>query len=336
MLSLKRTLLFLLAAAVGVVAVVYVRSGRESTLEGKLREAEALIAEGAHANALDVLREAQALDGQDAGIDRRIYILEEHLKDLEEARELATIADSLAAQSPHEALNLLALVGQLNPAADLSRALERTQQRAAEKPNTRSPAYARAVALFEADLFGLAFPTLLLEAQGGHIWSQAHVAWMYETGQGVAPDPRAAYLWYKRAARQGDAMAQVHVGNSYAAGRGTPQDDREALRWFRRAAEQGQPRGLNHVGEFLRDGRGGPKNEREAARMFEQAADMGYPLAQGNLGDFYRDGRGGFEPDTTRAAALYRQAILNANRLSMLAPEQVYVNRLQALRGTHR
>ena len=77
-------------------------------------------------------------------------------------------------------------------------------------------------------------------AEAGHLEAQVSLADLYLNGLGVAPDPAAAALWYRRAAEAGDPVAQLNLGDLYARGLGVPRDRVEAVAWLALAACQGK------------------------------------------------------------------------------------------------
>ena len=64
----------------------------------------------------------------------------------------------------------------------------------------------------------------------------------YDTGEGVAKDPREAVRWYRLAAAQGHAKAQYVLGFAYWAGEGVITDEREAYIWLSLAKANGDQR----------------------------------------------------------------------------------------------
>lgn len=77
-------------------------------------------------------------------------------------------------------------------------------------------------------------------AAAGHLDAQVSLADLYLNGLGVAADPAAAALWYRRAAEAGDPVAQLNLGDLYARGLGVLRDPVEAVVWFDLAARQGK------------------------------------------------------------------------------------------------
>ena len=62
---------------------------------------------------------------------------------------------------------------------------------------------------------------------------------MYEKGEGVAKDNKAAVKWYTLAAEQGLADAQFNLGVMYANGTGVIKDNVYAHLWWNIAASSG-------------------------------------------------------------------------------------------------
>jgi TPR repeat protein len=87
---------------------------------------------------------------------------------------------------------------------------------------------------------------------------------MYANGLGVRQDYAEAWIWYRRAADQGDAEAQYSLGAMYAKGKGVPQDYAEAAIWYRKAADQGVPTAQGPLGLMYAKGQGVPQDLVEA------------------------------------------------------------------------
>tara|TARA_R110002096_G_scaffold34408_13_gene98273 strand:- start:5247 stop:6773 length:1527 start_codon:yes stop_codon:yes gene_type:complete len=137
--------------------------------------------------------------------------------------------------------------------------------------------------------------------------AQYNLAVAYAFGEGVRQNDDEAAIWYRRAAEQGSAIAQYSLGMSYALGEGVPQSDVEATKWYRVAAEQGYAAAQYNLGYSYRTGHGVAADETEAHRWFEAAAANGHASAQYSLGYMYRSGRG-VERDVEEAIKWYRLA----------------------------
>jgi TPR repeat protein len=76
-------------------------------------------------------------------------------------------------------------------------------------------------------------------ASQGEAYAQYNLGLMYDNGQGVPQDYKAAVKWYSLAAEQGHAFAQYNLGVSYTNGEGVIQDNVYAHMWFNIAASSG-------------------------------------------------------------------------------------------------
>jgi len=180
-------------------------------------------------------------------------------------------------------------------------------------------------------------------AEQGNSQAQALLGVMYDNGQGVDKDPKAALQWNLKAAEQGLPVAQHDVGVRYFQGMGVEQNYQEAAKWweqaanaglpdsqfnlglmyyrglgvrtdypkaadlFRKAAEQGHGQAQYSIGVMHAFGQGMEKNYAEALKWFREAASQGVPQAQFNLGVFYENGYG-LDKDMETARQWYQRA----------------------------
>jgi len=98
---------------------------------------------------------------------------------------------------------------------------------------------ARAFAAYDAGDYGEAVTLWRGLADGGNVTAMTALANVLFQGEGLARDPAAAALWYRRAAGLGDAVAQLNLGDMYARGLGVAKDPVEAYFWLGLAAGQG-------------------------------------------------------------------------------------------------
>jgi TPR repeat protein len=133
-------------------------------------------------------------------------------------------------------------------------------------------------------------------------------------------NPQVAAECVYAIATEGCAAAQLCYGRMLLAGTGVAPDPRAAYRWFRRAAASGDREAINMVGRCLDNGWGVPADPAAAARHYQRAADAGCSWAQYNLGHLYLDGRG-LRCDPGKAFACYRSAALqeHARGMNLLA-----------------
>jgi hypothetical protein len=65
----------------------------------------------------------------------------------------------------------------------------------------------------------------------------------------VAPDPSAAFYWFRQGAIRGDVNSQRRLAICYLEGKGTEKNALEGMRWMRRAAKSGDPAARAMVGD---------------------------------------------------------------------------------------
>ena len=70
-------------------------------------------------------------------------------------------------------------------------------------------------------------------------------------------DSRAAALWYRKAAANGDVPAMTSIGILYIAGKGVPRDYVAARKWFLKAAAEGYQEAQYRLGWLYETGLGG-------------------------------------------------------------------------------
>ncbi len=94
-----------------------------------------------------------------------------------------------------------------------------------------------------------------LAETNNHAYAQYFLARMYERGEGVPQDRKAAAKWYRKAAEQGVNDAQFHLATMYENGDGVPKDMEYAYGWYSVAAHLGSAKAgpaLEHTKNQLR------------------------------------------------------------------------------------
>jgi TPR repeat protein len=129
-------------------------------------------------------------------------------------------------------------------------------------------------------------------AEQGDPSAQYTLGWMFESGQGVKQDNRAAAFWYTKAAEQGDVAAQYVLATMYQKGTGVAQDNKKAVEWLTKAASQGDAVAQFQLGIHYRKGLGVNQDDQQSLQWFEKAAQQGHITSQINLGTIYQSGRG--------------------------------------------
>ena len=133
-------------------------------------------------------------------------------------------------------------------------------------------------------------------------------------------DCSAASRIYKAAADQGDVRALVNLGGLSGCVRGPfVHGEGDAAAIYAQAAEKGDPLGQTNLGvlciTFVPGWLNSCRTYAEAAKWFTKAADQGYMPAVVYLGYMHERGLGVFPVDRQEAAALYRKASANGEKL---------------------
>lgn len=120
--------------------------------------------------------------------------------------------------------------------ADAAARLARLQS--ADEPES---ARARAERLDAAGRPGEAAGIYRQLAAAGDMRAASKLAWMHESGRGVARDLSEAARLFRLAAEANEADAQYALSVMLRTGAGQPRDEAQAARWLARAAAQGHP-----------------------------------------------------------------------------------------------
>ncbi len=136
--------------------------------------------------------------------------------------------------------------------------------------------------------------TRLAEEQGD-VEAALTLGYMYLYGEnGVEPDDKKAFKYYKIAAQKNDIVALNNLGSLYFSGVGTDRDVEKASSLFKRAADLGNSEAaVNLAFIYLTSTRNMDAQLRSAVvRLFSQAAEGGNTTAQYMLGMIYYNGFG--------------------------------------------
>jgi TPR repeat protein len=115
-----------------------------------------------------------------------------------------------------------------------------SNQKASAPPTTaRDQEFERAALLHASGKYKEAAAIWQPLAQQGDARSQRRLAWMMETGQGMARDLDGAGKLFRQSAEAGDADAQYALSVMLQTGKGQVQDPAQAEIWRERAAAQG-------------------------------------------------------------------------------------------------
>lgn len=132
----------------------------------------------------------------------------------------------------------------------------------------------------------------------------------YYYGTDTVPrDYKKAFIWYQKAALQGNPLAQCQLGLMYREGYGVKKDEKEAFAWFMKAADDKQacPRGKFYVARSYHHGNGVPVDYEKAVKWYLTAAHQNDAYAQLNLGNCFEYGTG-VDKDLQMAVYWYERA----------------------------
>jgi TPR repeat protein len=146
--------------------------------------------------------------------------------------------------------------------------------------------------------------------EAGDVRSCVNLAFMYETGRGVARDPQRAVATYQRWCSVNNQYACAHLGRAYVLGNGgLVKDEARALQLFSAACEADDAFGCSELGVMYSSGLGGvARRPQRAAALFQRGCDAGVAIGCANLGIYTMAGRGGVVRDEARALALYQRS----------------------------
>lgn len=134
---------------------------------------------------------------------------------------------------------------------------------------------------------------LKARAAQGDMAAQLEVGARLLDGRGVEPNPAGAVRWLEKAAAQGSAPAQHRLGSIYEKGNGVAKDVPAARRWYEQAAASGNVRAMHNLGVIHAEGSLGKPDYNAATVWFRMAADRGLVDSQYNLAILCARGLGG-------------------------------------------
>jgi TPR repeat protein len=125
-----------------------------------------------------------------------------------------------------------------------------------------------------------AVPVLLRAARIGHPRAQAMLGIIYQDGDSVQPNDRAAAYWFGLAVTQGHRAAEYALGAMYEEGEGgLPKDEKKAIELYIRSANQGFGKALLILGVDYELGDGLPRSRPKAIALLRQAGGEGVFMA---------------------------------------------------------
>jgi TPR repeat protein len=114
-------------------------------------------------------------------------------------------------------------------------------------------------------------------------WAQAHMAEMYNDGEGVRQSYEMARMLFELAAQQGHASALCGLGVMYYFGHGVEQSYERAFEYHEQAADLGYPNAQFAMGVMYYNGHGVKKDTTKAREWWTKAAAQGFEDAINNL-----------------------------------------------------
>lgn len=158
----------------------------------------------------------------------------------------------------------------------------------------------------EQEIYRLYRLAAALGLSGGH----EMVGECYFNGFGVKQDARAAAIWFRVDAEEGNRFAQYELGRCYEEAKGVCYDPAEAVRLYRLSAEQKNPNGMVWYARCCLDGVGGAKEDGEKIyQLISEGLELGkyFPHAMTLLGECHEKGIG-TPKNPQRARELYTKA----------------------------
>lgn len=135
-----------------------------------------------------------------------------------------------------------------------------------------------------------------LAAENGHPQAQHNLALAYISGEtivpGVSKEPRldAAFVWFRKAARQGLASSRFMLGSMLLERASSDAMRKEAIGFLTAAADQDHAEAQFELGKCFSHGEGVEVDRREALALFLEAGRAGYAPAQDHLAELYQSG----------------------------------------------
>ena len=128
-------------------------------------------------------------------------------------------------------------------------------------------------------------------AEMSHTDQQINMGNYYREGDLVKRNPRAAFCWYMRAAKQGDWYGQLLVADCYFKGNGVKLDYKEAVKWYKQSAAHPDKRFFEwddaalQLAQCYREGLGVKKDLEKAAQWYYKAGRRKYAKLIRTYGD---------------------------------------------------
>ena len=138
----------------------------------------------------------------------------------------------------------------------------------------------RASAMVNREQYRDAMPLLFQAANMGHARAQSMLGIIFQDGDGVKADDRAAAYWFGAAAAQGHRAAQYGLGGMYEEGEGgLPKDLAKATELYIKSASQGYDKAQAALGIAYELGQGVPRSREKAVALLRQSGECQFILS---------------------------------------------------------
>jgi TPR repeat protein len=184
-------------------------------------------------------------------------------------------ASGIAVVQPVMASGLLQKCLGITPGADRMVKGPATQQYCEQLPG--ASLFDQAGARFQAGDHAGAAQIVRKAADAGNAVAQLRLALMYDQGDGVPRSAKSAFVWYARAAAQGEPESLSQLGIFYEAGEGVDENWDLAAKLYQASAQQGWLKGQFTFGRAYQFGIGVPQNRQQAIAWYRKAAAQGDP-----------------------------------------------------------
>ncbi len=131
--------------------------------------------------------------------------------------------------------------------------------------------------------------------------AQYNLGILYQKGLGVEKNPKAAFIWYKRASANGHTDAMYNLGIMYNKGRVIYRSPKDATKWWKKSAELGNAEAQFNIGVEYFYGRNLGKDIDKALMWWKKSAGQGNKSARAALFQAYNEGLYGIEKDPQEA-----------------------------------
>lgn len=154
---------------------------------------------------------------------------------------------------------------------------------------------------FSAGKYEQALRLWLPIAEKDNADAQYNLGILYQKGLGVEKNPKAAFIWYKRASANGNTDAMYNLGIMYNKGRVIYRSPKDAIKWWKKAAELGNAEAQFNIAVEYFYGRTLGKDVTKALYWWKKSARQGNKSSKAALYKVYSEGMYGIEKNQQEA-----------------------------------